>query len=46
MTFSDMSVDDFIIALDHIHELPYIERRRDKLLKGIEAFTLQCLVRI
>lgn len=28
MTYSDMSVDDFVMGIDHIHELPYIELRR------------------
>jgi predicted XRE-type DNA-binding protein len=44
MTCSDMSVEDFVLALSHIHELPYIEQRRDKLLKGIEALTRQTSV--
>ena len=43
MTDSKMSVDDFVMALEHISELPCIEQRRDKLLKGIEALTRQTL---
>jgi hypothetical protein len=39
-----MSVDDFIIALDHIHELPYIEQRRDNLLREVETLTRQTSV--
>ena len=44
MTDSDMSVDDFVMALQHINELPYIEQRRDKILMGIETLTRQTSV--
>ncbi len=39
MIDSEMSVDDFVMALDHIHELPYIEQHRDELLSDINMLT-------
>jgi len=41
---SDRSIDDFVMALNHIHELPYIEQHRKKLQMEVDALTRQISV--
>lgn len=36
---SNLSVDDFVTAINHIYQLPIIEQRRDKLLSEIDILT-------
>lgn len=44
MIDSDRSIDDFVMALNHIHELPYIEQHRKKLQMEVDALTRQISV--
>lgn len=36
---SNLSIDDFVTAIDHIYQLPIIEQRRNKLLGEIDILS-------